>query len=136
MPGLIDSHQHFWDLSRFEYPWMTGEELEPLQRNYLPADLEPLLRPAGVDQTVFVQAQHNLDESRQLSPCSAVGATGGDVSHATGLETLLRHYRQIRGLRRLSDDNADSHPVRQPGWRRPSPAPPDPGLPGVLRRLD
>ena len=24
MPPVIDSHQHFWDLSRFDYPWMHG----------------------------------------------------------------------------------------------------------------
>ncbi len=64
MPPVIDTHQHFWDLSRFEYPWMAGPELEPLRRDYLPADLQPLLRPAGVDRTIFVQARHDLEESR------------------------------------------------------------------------
>jgi L-fuconolactonase len=48
MHSVIDSHQHFWDISRFDYPWMKGQELEPLRRNYLPEDLEPLLLRAGV----------------------------------------------------------------------------------------
>jgi predicted TIM-barrel fold metal-dependent hydrolase len=22
---IVDSHQHFWDLGRFDYPWLTGQ---------------------------------------------------------------------------------------------------------------
>ncbi len=36
----------------------------PLRRNRLPADLEPLLREAGVQRTVAVQAHQSLAETR------------------------------------------------------------------------
>src|SRR5436853_3600128 len=33
-------------------------------RDYLPADLEPLLKAAGVEQSIFVQTQHDPAETR------------------------------------------------------------------------
>ena len=61
-PITVDSHQHFWDLQRFQYPWMT-EEMVALRRNYLPADFAPVLDRVGIDRTLFVQAQHSLEET-------------------------------------------------------------------------
>jgi L-fuconolactonase len=62
---LIDSHQHFWQLGRFDYPWMKSDN-SVLYRDYLPAQLEPLLRENGVDKTVLVQASNSVAESRWL----------------------------------------------------------------------
>lgn len=62
---IVDSHQHFWQVGRFEYPWMSSE-VATLYRDYLPQMLEPLLREQGVAQTVLVQASNSLAESRWL----------------------------------------------------------------------
>ena len=62
---IVDAHQHFWQLGRFEYPWLTSD-LGILYRDYLPADLEPVLRENGVDATVLVQASNSVAESRWL----------------------------------------------------------------------
>jgi L-fuconolactonase len=62
IPIKVDAHQHFWDLSRFHYPWMAAD-MQVLRRNYLPLDLRPLLNRVGVDLTIFVQSQHNVDET-------------------------------------------------------------------------
>src|SRR5262245_8827397 len=35
---MIDSHQHFWQVGRFDYPWMTSD-LGVLYRDYFPDDL-------------------------------------------------------------------------------------------------
>jgi len=65
MSLVIDSHQHFWQLDKpFEYGWLYSEEHKPICRSYLPADLEPLLKQCGVDRSVFVQTQHNVEENR------------------------------------------------------------------------
>jgi predicted TIM-barrel fold metal-dependent hydrolase len=39
---IVDSHQHFWQVGLFDYPWMS-EEVETLYRDYLPQTLEPIL---------------------------------------------------------------------------------------------
>ena len=62
---MIDSHQHFWQVGRFDYPWMSSD-LGVLYRDYLPDDLVPILRQNGVKQTVLVQASNSVAESRWL----------------------------------------------------------------------
>lgn len=60
---VIDAHQHFLYPSRIHYPWMQGEALNPLRRDFIPADLRPLLRANGIDKTVLVQTRASLEET-------------------------------------------------------------------------
>ena len=62
---IIDSHQHFWQVGRFDYPWMSPA-VEVLCQDYVPPRIEPILRSCGVGQTVLVQASNSLDETRWL----------------------------------------------------------------------
>jgi L-fucono-1,5-lactonase len=62
---LIDSHQHFWQVGRFDYPWMSPE-VEVLYQDYLPSQLEPILSQSGVDQSILVQASNSLEETNWL----------------------------------------------------------------------
>jgi L-fuconolactonase len=62
---MIDSHQHFWQVGRFDYPWMTSD-LGVLYRDYLPNDLAPILARNGITKTVLVQASNSVAESRWL----------------------------------------------------------------------
>ena len=63
--SILDSHQHFWQVGRFDYPWLSPE-LGVLYQDYLPADLEPVLKRCGVDKTVLIQASNSLAETRWL----------------------------------------------------------------------
>jgi len=60
--NIIDAHQHFWQVGRFDYPWMSSD-LGVLYRDYLPEDLAPIL---GLKQTVLIQASNSIAESRWL----------------------------------------------------------------------
>jgi L-fucono-1,5-lactonase len=62
---IIDSHQHFWQVGRFDYPWMSAE-VTTLYRDYLPDRLAPMLKANGVRRTVLVQASNSLAETRWL----------------------------------------------------------------------
>ena len=59
---MIDSHQHFWQVGRFDYPWMTSD-LGVLYRDYLPDELAPILKTNAVEKTVLVQASNSVAES-------------------------------------------------------------------------
>ncbi len=60
----IDSHQHFWSYDEKQYPWIPKGS--PLHRDWLPADLAPLLAAAGLDGCIAVQARQTIEESRWL----------------------------------------------------------------------
>jgi L-fuconolactonase len=62
MCGRIDSHQHFWRLDRGDYGWLTPQ-LQPIYRDYLPADLAPQIARVGVESTVLVQAAPSVAET-------------------------------------------------------------------------
>ena len=65
MNQTIDAHQHFWQLGLpFDYGWLDAPNLAEIRRDFLPEDLEPLIRAEGVGRTIFVQTQHDLDENR------------------------------------------------------------------------
>lgn len=113
----IDSHQHFWELGRGDYHWLTPE-LEPLYRDHGPADLAPLLATAGVDATVLVQAAPTLDETRYLLGIAdetdfVAGVVGWvdmeDRAAATHIAELARHPKLV-GLRPMLQD------IEDPTW--------------------
>jgi L-fuconolactonase len=64
-PERIDSHQHFWRYAPTEFAWID-EPMAAIRRDFLPGDLEPELRAAGVDGCIAVQAAQTLAESRFL----------------------------------------------------------------------
>lgn len=61
----IDAHQHFWRYQAEAYRWID-DDMCILRRDFLPADLQPLLAAAGVDGTVVVQARQSLAETDWL----------------------------------------------------------------------
>ncbi|MGO4840729.1 amidohydrolase, partial [Rhizobiaceae sp. 2RAB30] len=63
MPATkIDAHQHYWQIARGDYDWM-GPQVEPIRRDYFPADMKPHLDAAGVTRTVVVQAAATVAET-------------------------------------------------------------------------
>ena len=59
---LVDAHQHFWRLADRNGAW-PPPELTPIYRDFLPADLAPLLARHGVAKTVLVQSMPNEDDT-------------------------------------------------------------------------
>ncbi len=63
-PMRIDSHQHFWNYSPAEYPWIKPEW--PIRRGYLPEALAAELKACQFDGCVAVQARQSVAESAWL----------------------------------------------------------------------
>ena len=66
----IDAHQHFWQVSRGDYAWMTPE-VGVLYRDYGPRDLEPIVERHGIDRTILVQAAETEAETAYLLDLAA-----------------------------------------------------------------
>ena len=118
---LTDSHQHFWQVGRFDYPWMTSE-LGVLYRDYLPDELAPILSRNGVSKTVLVQASNSVAESHWLlnlaNENSFIAGVVGWVDLMSPivdaqLDELSAHSK-FKGVRHLVESEPDDDWLIQP----------------------
>ena len=118
---MIDSHQHFWQVGRFEYPWMT-KDLGVLYRNYFPDDLAPILQQNGISKTVLIQASNSVAESSWLlSLAGANSFIAGVVGwvdlaspHIEAQLTELTAHSKFKGVRHLVESEPRDDWLIQP----------------------
>ena len=112
----IDAHHHLWNLSAaFDYRWLDNPALAAIHRDFLPADLEPLLRSAGIDKTVVVQTQHNLKENDWALAIAdnhqwIAGVVGWVDLASPDCESQLvwaRRHSKFVGVRHVTQDEPD-----------------------------
>ena len=60
----IDAHQHFWRYAD-SMGWITPA-MSVIQKDFLPADLSPLLKENGIDGCIAVQADQTREETNFL----------------------------------------------------------------------
>ncbi len=117
----IDSHQHYWKLSRGDYGWLTPD-MGVLYRDYLPSDLEPILERHSIDKTVLVQAAPTVAETDFMLALAAehdsIGGVVGWLDMGNpGFPRLFEQYRQkpaFVGIRPMLHDLSDDAWVAQP----------------------
>ncbi|MDR6179876.1 MULTISPECIES: amidohydrolase family protein [unclassified Pseudomonas] len=110
----LDAHQHFWRYRPAEFGWIDGR-MAGLQRDHLPADLQPHLQRAGFDGCIAVQARTLEEETDFLLDLAArtpwVQAVVGwtDLRAADLVARLERRQgsRHLRGFRHPVQDEAD-----------------------------
>ncbi len=61
----VDAHQHFWNLSEVDYPWLVPQ-YGPIYDTFTPEQLEPQLKEAGVDKTVLVQSANSYEDTASM----------------------------------------------------------------------
>ena len=61
----IDSHQHFWHFDPVRDSWIN-EDMSVLKRDFLPEDLEPLLKENNFEGCIAVQADSSEKETEFL----------------------------------------------------------------------
>lgn len=121
---MIDAHQHFWCLSRGDYPW-PNEDVGPIFRDFGPEDLAPLLARAGVARTILVQATDTVAETEWLLGVArdfpaAAGVVGWvDLAAPDAIATIdrLRADPLLKGLRPMLQNIADTGWILRPEVR-------------------
>lgn len=118
---IIDSHQHFWQVGHFDYPWMRPD-VGVLYQDYLPSQLEPILKECNVDQTILVQASNSLAETYWLLSLAErhpfiAGVVGwvdlGDPEIEQELEVLMANPK-FKGVRHLVESEPSDDWLVQP----------------------
>jgi L-fuconolactonase len=111
----IDSHHHLWKYSAAEYGWITPE-MKVIRRDFLPADLEPLMHHFGIEGTVAVQARQTLEETTWLLGLSEKhplirGVVGWvPLTEGAGVKRSLERFaahKRLRGVRHVVQDEPD-----------------------------
>jgi L-fuconolactonase len=121
----LDSHQHFWRYQPAEHGWMD-DRMTVLKRDYLPADLKPLVALAKFDGTIAVQARQTLEETRWLIELASQndfikGVVGWVDLRSLDLHGQLEEFAkhpQFVGVRHVVQDEPDDEFMLRPDFRR------------------
>ena len=119
----IDAHQHFWHYDPAKYLWMS-EKMGILKKDYLPTDLEPLLKNSGLGGCVAVQANQAEEENTFLLALAEKhdfikGIVGWVDLQSPNVEERLAYYSQfskIKGFRHVLHDESDINFMLRPAF--------------------
>ncbi len=111
----IDSHHHFLDPARRDYPWL--KDMDAINRRFVPDDLSPLLDANHIQGSVLVQTVADLDETREFLRIAAetpwiagvVGWVDLTVQTAAAMQDLCdgNGGEYLVGIRHLIQDEPD-----------------------------
>jgi len=116
---IIDAHQHFWFYDPVRDAWIT-EDMQSIRRDFLPADLEPVLQENSVDGCVAVQAAQSEDETLLLLKLAEAydiikGVVGWvDLQSEKVYERLeyFSQYEELKGFRHVVQAEPDDFMTR------------------------
>ena len=115
----IDAHQHFWHYDPVRDGWIT-DDMAIIRRDFLPANLEPVLAQNGIDGCVAVQASQSEEETLFLvNMARNYGIVKGVVGWVDlqspmltdRLEALSQHT-EIKGYRHVAQAEPDDFLAR------------------------
>ncbi|HEV3327445.1 MAG TPA: amidohydrolase family protein [Puia sp.] len=121
----IDAHQHFWKYDPVRHGWIS-DEMWAIRRDFLPAELEGVLREAGIDGCVTVQVDQTEEENETLLNYAAAndfikGVVGWvDLQHSE-VEERLAAYRsesKMKGFRHILQSERDRALMLKPAFKR------------------
>jgi L-fuconolactonase len=110
----VDSHQHFWIFDPVRDSWINAE-MHAIQRDFLPADLSPVLKTNGMDGCVAVQADQTEAQNDFLLGLAKnnnfiKGVVGWVDLRADNIADRLTYYSQfdlMKGFRHVLQGEED-----------------------------
>jgi L-fuconolactonase len=110
----IDSHQHFWIYHPVKDSWITAD-MAVIQRDFLPADVYPLMEQNEVSGCIAIQADQSEQETMFLLDLAAKnafikGIVGWVDLRADDIEERLKFfsaYPLIKGFRHIIEAETD-----------------------------
>jgi len=99
----IDSHQHFWKYDPVRYDWID-DNMSVIQKDFLPEDLDPILKANGFDGCITVQS-HQSEQENEFQLANAdehdfiKGVVGWVDLQSPKIEERLAYYQQFEKLK-------------------------------------
>ncbi len=114
---IIDTHQHLWDLSRFELPWLKNPAAQALNRSYLLADYREATHGYNIERTIYMEvnihpdqqaaeAEYVLELCRQPESKMVAAVIGGSPQ-STGFKEYIQKFagnKHVKGVRTVLHD--------------------------------
>lgn len=121
----IDAHQHFWYFDPVRDSWIT-DEMNAIQKDFLPKDLLPVLQQNGFDGCVAVQASQSEEETNFLLELAdensfIKGVVGWVDLQAENIADRLAYYKQfpkLKGFRHVLQGETDRALMLKPAFKR------------------
>lgn len=124
---IVDSHLHLWDPKILSYPWLSG----PLDRPFLPADFLAASASIDIEALVFLECAAHPDlayaEAQQVlawaleEPRIAAMACNARLELGDAVRPDLERLAaisQVRGVRRIYQDEPDANFCLRPDFIR------------------
>jgi len=110
----IDSHQHFWKFDPVRDSWIDSK-MSAIQKDFMPGDLEPILKKYHIDGCVAVQADQSEAETEFLlglaeSNDFIKGVVGWVDLRADDVGKRLDYFsksKKLKGFRHVLQGEAD-----------------------------
>jgi L-fuconolactonase len=116
--GIVDTHLHFWDISRFRYPWL--DDVPFLNRSFTLEDYKRACGSVKVEKMVFVQCEcepsQHLDELAWVTESAKTEkrikgiVPWAPLENGNGVEDELAEIKKnplVRGVRRIIQFEGD-----------------------------
>jgi len=100
---IIDTHQHFWNYDPKTHDWIN-EDMKLIRKDFLPADLAPILKENNVNGCIAVQADQTDAETqiliREANQNSFIkGVVGWVDLNSIEIEAALDSYTDTKILK-------------------------------------
>jgi len=122
---ILDSHHHLWRYDPARLPWI-GDGMPALKRDYGAADLEAAIAGTGVERTLLVHAQQNVEETDWMLEIARAhpriaGVVGWVPLVDPGVEATLARLAadpHLRGVRHIVHDEPDERFILRDDFNR------------------
>lgn len=109
----VDAHQHFWKYDPAVHEWID-DSMQVIRKDFLPADLKPLLDQVGIEACVAVQADQTEKETEFLLGLAKENSwikavVGWTDLRSSQIEDQLQHYQEyniLKGFRHVLQGEA------------------------------
>jgi len=120
----IDAHQHFWQYNPLRDSWID-DSMSVIRRDFMPGDLEPLLKDFGFDGCVVVQSdQSPIENQFQLQNAAlhpfikgVVGWVDLQADDIAAQLEVLAAYPQLKGFRHILQGEGDRALMLKPSFK-------------------
>ena len=121
----IDAHQHFWKYNEVRDSWIT-DDMAVIQRNFLPEDLQPVLRDNKIDGSIIVQSDQSKEENifqlaNALQHDFVKGVVGWIDLQADHVNENLEYYKEfkkLKGFRHVLQGERQRDFMLRPNFKR------------------